>query len=576
MRSIEEFRSNFTNIYLSNISDKIITKILNKIYILNKNKKKYKNLNREDIDLIYRWALYLSINTFLDRLIRSIFEKNSINNSTTVKYSFFLNTMDLSSNVYNNNNLNKKLMNDIIDILKFKNVNLQNNLELKKQIKKTEFFKKNWSIQGLINLLNRVIFKKIKILITDKNHMYEDKVWLSCIFKNNIVFKDIGYQTKAIDYNFRKDLKSIFNNEFIEILNSDFLEIFKFSNNIKANISLLFSEWLNFCLPISIIEDLNEKLIYYKQYLLKYNKIKYFHTTTGIFTNDNVKIFIILLKKNNIKIVGHDHGINNFIPYLNNNNSFNFFKGLHQHTHEDYFFSWGRKNIDIWDNLNTKKNIEIFNIGSVYLNELKKKTYVKNKKKFTIFFPECPSRKYMANLEEITPEENFIYKKETCKLVEILLKKFDNLNIIYKNFSGSYQDDYFLNYFSEYINTNRVTFTNQKAIKVFHKADLVLFDMLSTGFAECLSMNMNCVIFSNKFDYDLSSTFGKKINDELQQKSILFYNINDGVEIITRIIKDNKNYFFIDRSLVNKIQESICYPISRKKFLLQMNKLLIN
>ena len=53
----------------------------------------------------------------------------------------------------------------------------------------------------------------------------------------------------------------------------------------------------------------------------------------------------------------------------------------------------------------------------------------------------------MANLEEITPEENFIYKKEICRLVEILLKNFDNLNIIYKNFSGSYEDDYFTNYF---------------------------------------------------------------------------------------------------------------------------------
>ena len=77
-------------------------------------------------------------------------------------------------------------------------------------------------------------------------------------------------------------------------------------------------------------------------------------------------------------------------------------------------------------------------------------------------------------------------------------------------------------------------------------------------------------------DYNLSSSLGKKINDELQQKSILFYNIDDGVEIINRIIKDNKNYFFMDKNLVNKIQESICYPISRKNFLLKMKNSLMN
>ena len=127
MKSLEDFRSDFTNIYLSNFSDKIITEILDKINELNKSEKKNYNLNREDIDLIYRWPLYLSINTFFDRFIRSIYEKNYLDNTNELKYSFFLNSMDLSSNVYNNDDLNKKLIKDIVDILNNKKINFQKN-----------------------------------------------------------------------------------------------------------------------------------------------------------------------------------------------------------------------------------------------------------------------------------------------------------------------------------------------------------------------------------------------------------------------------------------------------------------
>ena len=98
--------------------------------------------------------------------------------------------------------------------------------------------KRNWSFNGSINLLNRMLLNKIKNLILNKYHMYEDKVWLSCIFKNNIAFNDIGYQYKEIDFKYRKDLKYLLNKEFINIFNSDFLEIFNFSNKVKENIAI--------------------------------------------------------------------------------------------------------------------------------------------------------------------------------------------------------------------------------------------------------------------------------------------------------------------------------------------------
>ena len=47
---------------------------------------------------------------------------------------------------------------------------------------------------------------------------------------------------------------------------------------------------------------------------------------------------------------------------------------------------------------------------------------------------------------------------------------------------------------------------------LMYKADLVMFDSISTGFAEAVTIEAPTLIYSNEFDYNLASKFGKKIN----------------------------------------------------------------
>ena len=48
------------------------------------------------------------------------------------------------------------------------------------------------------------------------------------------------------------------------------------------------------------------------------------------------------------------------------------------------------------------------------------------------------------------------------------------------------------------------------------EVDIVLFDMISTGFAEVIQIGVPTLVFSNCFDYEIASEEGKRINDELE------------------------------------------------------------
>jgi hypothetical protein len=140
----------------------------------------------------------------------------------------------------------------------------------------------------------------------------------------------------------------------------------------------------------------------------------------------------------------------------------------------------------------------------------------------------------MANLEEITTEENSIHKENVIKFFKLLLIKNKKINIIYKNFDGNYHDDYFKLSFQREIQNKSVIISNIKPTELMHTVDLVLFDMLSTGFAESICSEVPSIIFSNTHDYELASNDGKLINDLLYKNKLLFYKISDGLDIILR------------------------------------------
>ena len=118
--SKQDWTKKFSRKKLSNQSNNLINNIIKKIFY-NKIKLFYSlSLSEKEIGLLFQWSLYVSINTFVERLVRVLNnnKKNSYNNFIkSIKYSYFTNLNEFTLSYYNNNNLNNKLMIDIEKII---------------------------------------------------------------------------------------------------------------------------------------------------------------------------------------------------------------------------------------------------------------------------------------------------------------------------------------------------------------------------------------------------------------------------------------------------------------------------
>ena len=176
------------------------------------------NLSIKDIDLLTRWPLYLSINTFLERLIRlTVTKEIPTKNKNFLNLSYYKNSSSLSVNIYNNVNLNNYLMNKLIDIIQQDYVNDIHVNEVFNN--NTNLLKKNYSLQGLKNFLQRLrILIKIKTRFSNKNlnikYLFENNIWLKEVFDSPNILPEIEPVNFSIDKNkrlmLRNELSKIF------------------------------------------------------------------------------------------------------------------------------------------------------------------------------------------------------------------------------------------------------------------------------------------------------------------------------------------------------------------------------
>ena len=97
--------------------------------------------------------------------------------------------------------------------------------------------------------------------------------------------------------------------------------------------------------------------------------------------------------------------------------------------------------------------------------------------------------------------------------------------------------------------------------------DLVLFDNITTGLGEAISIGVPAIVYDNKFDYNKITKEGKEINDLLHKKKIIFYNEFEGIEIVSSIIKNYSLFYKNSIESINQFQKLTAYPRSKKEFL---------
>ena len=106
--------------------------------------------------------------------------------------------------------------------------------------------------------------------------------------------------------------------------------------------------------------------------------------------------------------------------------------------------------------------------------------------------------------------------------------------------------------------------------------DIVLFDTLTTGFGEAVSIGVPAIVYDNKFDYKTITNDGKKINDLLHYNNIIFYNEDEGVKTIELILKHYNLFYKNSIESIIEFQNLLAYPRSKKEFneILKKNNLI--
>ena len=540
-----------------------------KLYIHTQHK-----LTVDELALLYRWPIYVAVNIFIERFIRSVyFKKTDVSELNFVPR--YYPSVDHSISVYYHDiKFNQKLMNDISIMISNQYDDLDNvNIEVETinniYPSNDDIIKQQIYLRG-ISLLKRTAKRLICFLQKKRVQTiyFNDKQYKN-IFSYLNRFSDIPYYNYELDFVIRGKIKECCKTAFEKNM-SDYTVTF--DEKKKNHLLDLFASVVDHILPFSIIESLVERLNHYQKELKGWD-VRRIYSASGFYYSDNLKVFALLAKRKNALLIAQDDGICNFMRYFTNNNIYpTQYKGLNQVMFMNYYCVWGKekdKVNDSWDSVEENYNTKIINTGSVYLSSLKKwKKSEIDVNNMTLLYPSGPLRDYMACLEEITPEKNFAHKINITKLLKRLLQKYSGLKVLYKTFPGIDScNDPFMEILSEELDQGRVTLTSKHPVKLMRVVDIVLFDMISTGFAEAVKIGTPTLVYNNEFYYELASDEGKKINDKFENCGMVFYDTESGIKSFERIVNDLLTFQEGSKRTIRRFQEQIAYPVSKNEFI---------
>ena len=119
---------------------------------------------------------------------------------------------------------------------------------------------------------------------------------------------------------------------------------------------------------------------------------------------------------------------------------------------------------------------------------------------------------------------------------------------------------------SEYFDQGRIQLNSAPPIELMPEIDIAFFDMISTGFAEAIQIGVPTLVYNNEFDYEIASDEGKKINDELENCGVLFYNEEAGIKSFKKVVNDLPSFQEASKEPIKQFQEAIAYPVSAERF----------
>jgi hypothetical protein len=266
-------------------------------------------------------------------------------------------------------------------------------------------------------------------------------------------------------------------------------------------------------------------------------------------------------------LVGQVHGASNILAsYKNIRNELAFL---------DYYFTWGKNNSDWLKGGVELPRLKLLNYGSTYLNAIPKwEKSVINQDRITLLYPSGPLMEFMTDLEEISPEKNRVYRLRVLQYLKELRQRYPGMRILYKPFPGTFENDPIKEVFAQELKENIVELVNQRPLNCYCQADVVLWDTISTGFAESVQSGVPTLVFHNEWEYKQATDQGQAIDRELTRAGIVFYDIEAGLKSFKRVVDDLDGFFAGGREAIRKFQAEVAWPVSRQEFFEQAKAIL--
>ena len=86
--------------------------------------------------------------------------------------------------------------------------------------------------------------------------------------------------------------------------------------------------------------------------------------------------------------------------------------------------------------------------------------------------------------------------------------------------------------------------------------------MISTELTEAIQIGVPTLVFSKRFDYEIASEEGKRINDELEKSGIIYYDEEDGIKSFDGLVNNLNSFQEASKDPIRQFQEAVDYLVS--------------
>ena len=220
-----DWTENYRSKTVSDFAESMAKQIIREIHSEKMTIHTAQSLNLKELSTIYGWAFYVGVNTFVERLIRTIDNKKrgviTHYNAGTCDTEYYTSINVACSYYYNGISFNCNLLNKLSKVisggcgLKLQTINL---LASSCKSGKTLVNKRQYTFKSAIRFTKRTIisfYLSFIRLFSKPEFIYEDSKILNLIFPVRYKFQELPYKKLFVNTEIRGKLKEIFQRVYL-------------------------------------------------------------------------------------------------------------------------------------------------------------------------------------------------------------------------------------------------------------------------------------------------------------------------------------------------------------------------